>query len=1517
MCVFLRCRRGAGIVPVAALTWFSSVVAAPGSGQVPAFTYPPIPPGTTVGAALTLDLAEFNGHRTVGGHVVNTLRLIDVNTGLPPLDLSEALFGNAAPPAAPRINQRPRETGLISVPIDQQFFPALESGAVGLSALLTDTVDGLFAIDTILLTIDTESLGTFEVYYGSPNDGYRLGIADNADLPGPLPGSLPPTGTGFDEPISSKSIYAVPEPGSAALLAMGLLAVWHRSRRRTGRRGRLWAPAPGRAVGACSAGAAVRALSVLLVAFWLTAPGWAQVNRSGRAVGQLRSAAGPVAPVPSDPCDPALVGLPHVPGEVLVIFEASEEASGVGLLRAMGAAELARYEHVRVHHVRVPVGWTVSETVVFLAEQPEVLAVSPNYIGTLASDHLTRPNDPGFAQQWYLDNHGRNLVGVPGTLGPVPGVIDADIDAAQAWEHGTDCSDIIIAVFDSGLDVSHRDIAGNIWVNPAETPGNNRDDDDNGVVDDMHGASFAEREMHAERLELLTDNNGNGRLDNADTIYWDADFDGRVSAADEVLAGRRQPNGTAMFEFRANWKHTDNNANQVFDDGESIYEDADDNNKVSAGDTLLFGPGEDPNTPLVPMRVPDDKLQPGEPIYFDADASGTVTVGDSVLSPAAVTRPNNGAVLVNFAANERFVDSNDNGRYDTGEPVYRDNNGDGLVDAGDEALVGNAANGSALVAFGSRPRGRVDDLVGHGTSVAGVIAARGNNNTDIAGVCWRARVMVLRVANARGQVPSDAVVAAINYVLAQRAAGQDVRLANLSLGFFPFHRILRTAMNAASDVTFVVAAGNEMTDNDPGGQYSEPLYIDRDNSGSVTVGDTRLTPFGQPGRVLPAGPVQAVDADLGRVLRRIDTLLVGPAGRFRHDETVNANNRFDAGEMMYIDVDNDRRVSAGDQRRGLIQIGNDQFGRDVVQAADPDVGTALVDFRADERFWDRPEELPDARRPEGQAAVYPCAYNLANVVCVAASNSLDRLADFSAWGDESVEVVAPGVDILTLRRAADGGGTRLVRGTSFATPIVTGIFAHAWTRPAYDNLSGEQIRRLVLAGESPGGERFAHGVDPRFGLRGSVVSGIDHDGRARMVSGADFGDAPDPPYPTAGPGLFGGNPPPDGPRHEDFGEEWLGRDPNLAISLDLPPPRPPTEAGADVSGEFEAFDRFLPAWPPDPDGRDNLSDQGDAHDDGVELLGPFVFSPAGGPARRARVRIWIRTANAGVADADTNGRYAGAAGHGSNTHSDSDGVHRGTDDKHVWVNGWFDWNRDGDWDDAREHVLMLCVNPGAWPMEHRNAGVYEVEFDMPPAPANAQAGELWARFRLDYGENAGQDIGRALGLPLRAVGPSPGGRVRLWNDGSGLPLPPPAARPRHESIAARPPGVRLTRGVAEFGECEDYQVSGDVPDQLHLIGPTPNEIRVGQNGSVVAVVSNRFVGLAQQTVTFTRLAGNFSFLNGSNPGGASTDIDTGPDGHATVNFRADGPGSALLRATVTGESGAMHAFAVFEIVAGP
>jgi subtilisin family serine protease len=126
---------------------------------------------------------------------------------------------------------------------------------------------------------------------------------------------------------------------------------------------------------------------------------------------------------------------------------------------------------------------------------------------------------------------------------------------------------------------------------------------------------------------------------------------------------------------------------------------------------------------------------------------------------------------------------------------------------------------------------------------------------------------------------------------------------------------------------------------------------------------------------------------------------------------------------------------------------------------------------------------------------YPANSGLPNVVSVAASDASDRLAAFSNYGANTVNLAAPGVDIYS---TLPGGKYGYLSGTSMAAPEVAGVAALAWA--ADPNATVAQVRSALL-----------QGVDKIPALAGEVSSG----GRLNAYNTLKLLTAPPPTPPPA------------------------------------------------------------------------------------------------------------------------------------------------------------------------------------------------------------------------------------------------------------------------------------------------------------------------------------------------------------------------------------------------------------------
>jgi len=101
-----------------------------------------------------------------------------------------------------------------------------------------------------------------------------------------------------------------------------------------------------------------------------------------------------------------------------------------------------------------------------------IASFSTNYLPL--KRHIESPHlqpDP-ISKQWYLDQ----------------------IRARQAWSISSGSRNVIVAVIDTGVDYTHRDLAPNIWRNPAEIPHDGIDNDHNSYTDDYYGWDFIDND---------------------------------------------------------------------------------------------------------------------------------------------------------------------------------------------------------------------------------------------------------------------------------------------------------------------------------------------------------------------------------------------------------------------------------------------------------------------------------------------------------------------------------------------------------------------------------------------------------------------------------------------------------------------------------------------------------------------------------------------------------------------------------------------------------------------------------------------------------------------------------------------------------------------------------------------------------------------------------------------------------------------------------------------------------------
>ena len=167
-------------------------------------------------------------------------------------------------------------------------------------------------------------------------------------------------------------------------------------------------------------------------------------------------------------------------GSVLVRFNTLQTDAAIQALAGRHNASLKHHYHQLSAHDGKSLCLLHSDTkstATLLAElraEPGVAYVEPDYRRYVTD--MRTPNDTYFGQLWGLHNTGQSILGANGTA-------NADISFLKAWGLARpSTNEVVVAVIDTGLDITHPDIVSNLWTNPGLN---------DGYSGDVHGYDFA------------------------------------------------------------------------------------------------------------------------------------------------------------------------------------------------------------------------------------------------------------------------------------------------------------------------------------------------------------------------------------------------------------------------------------------------------------------------------------------------------------------------------------------------------------------------------------------------------------------------------------------------------------------------------------------------------------------------------------------------------------------------------------------------------------------------------------------------------------------------------------------------------------------------------------------------------------------------------------------------------------------------------------------------------------------
>jgi len=332
---------------------------------------------------------------------------------------------------------------------------------------------------------------------------------------------------------------------------------------------------------------------------------------------------------------------------------------------------------------------------------------------------------------------------------------------------------VIVAVLDSGVEIDHEDLKDVIWTNPGEIPGNKKDDDNNGYVDDIHGWNF------------LAGPGGNVNHETLELTREYARLKKRFDGTDP-----KNLHGDAANEYKY-WLKVKEDFETQRAEAVSGMENA----------TKQLKPIEDAFNVV-------EKALAGKAFNAENVAAINVAGNDELKKSVEVIK----AVMAQGLATRKDLDD---AKKEASEFFYNQVEYQLNPDYNARAVVGDNPNDLTNRFYGTNEYEGPDAF--HGTHVAGIIAANRNNNIGIRGVADNVKIMTVRCVPDGDERDKD-VANAIYY-----AVDNGASVINMSFGksYSPDKWYVDQAMRYAAehDVLLVHAAGNSSANNDLGGNY--------------------------------------------------------------------------------------------------------------------------------------------------------------------------------------------------------------------------------------------------------------------------------------------------------------------------------------------------------------------------------------------------------------------------------------------------------------------------------------------------------------------------------------------------------------------------------------------------------------------------------------------------------------------------------------------------------------------------